>query len=188
MSIRNPKRRARLCAKVIQVALSKNAYSCSGDRARKLADYTRLNILHCERLKHDLQNSHKSFLLLAISIPTCAGWSNIVTYTDSAAFLAALPGSAATLDFDSQAVATPIPSGSSLGGITFTYSIAGLTMQVVDNFDTTSGSNSLGLNDPGNFNQFIAGDGFDLNSGSLRPWSCTLSPLRIPCSPATFKS
>jgi len=85
-----------------------------------------------------------------------------LTFTDPVAFFAALPGAASTLDFDGSLVRTSIPSGNALAGITFSYSIAGLAMAVVDDFDTTSPANYLGLNNPGNFDQFIAGDSFDM--------------------------
>ena len=65
------------------------------------------------------------------------------TYTDSAAFNAALPGAASTLDFDSLPSGGLLPSGTTRDGVTFTYSIDGLTLKVTDAFDTTSGQNSL---------------------------------------------
>ena len=74
-------------------------------------------------------------------------------------------GSAQTLDFDSLASGTTMASGSSVGGITFTYSI-GPSMMVANDFLTTSGTNYLGLDDPGNYNQFIAGDEFTLSFAS----------------------
>ena len=47
---------------------------------------------------------------------------------DSSSFAAALPGPAQTVDFDSTAAGTLLPSGSTLDRVTFTYSIAGLAM------------------------------------------------------------
>jgi hypothetical protein len=64
------------------------------------------------------------------------------------------------LDFDGLAPGTLLPSGSTQGGVTFTYAIAGLTMKVVDTFSTTSGANSLGLT--GGDDAFLDGDTFDL--------------------------
>lgn len=64
------------------------------------------------------------------------------------------------LNFDSLAAGTLIPSGSSQGGITFTYSIAGLTMKLTNAFSTTSGANSLGLT--GGDEAFLDGDAFNL--------------------------
>ncbi len=89
-----------------------------------------------------------------------------VAYSDQASFFSALPGGSQTLDFESLSSGTLIPSASVVGGTTFTYSISGLDMIVASDFDTTSGSNSLGLNDAGNFNQFVAGDEFDLSFSS----------------------
>ena len=100
--------------------------------------------------------------LCAFVLPLSAN-AAIVTYTDEASFLAALSGPASTLGFDSTAVGTLIPSGNSLGGVTFTYNISGLDMKVVNDFDTTSPSNYLGLDDAGNFDLFIAGDEFSMS-------------------------
>ena len=83
-------------------------------------------------------------------------------YTTRAAFLAALAGAPTVVDFESAAPGTAIPSGSAFEGVTLQYAIAGgLTVQVVSNFDTTSGANALGLDDPGNFDQFLDGDELD---------------------------
>lgn len=86
------------------------------------------------------------------------------TYTDQTSFLGALSGPTSTLNFDSTASGTTISSGSTLGGITFTYSIGPppTDMMVATGFDTTSGSNYLGLDDAGNYDQFIDGDQFTL--------------------------
>jgi hypothetical protein len=101
--------------------------------------------------------------MLVLSVSANAA---IVTYTDEASFLTALSGPTSTLDFDSTGVGTLIPSGDSLGGITFTYNISGLDMKVVNDFDTTSPNNYLGLNDAGNFDLFIAGDEFSMSFAS----------------------
>jgi hypothetical protein len=100
-------------------------------------------------------------LLLSVSANAA-----IITYTDEASFLAALSGPASTLDFDSTSVGTLIPSGNSLGEVTFTYNISGLDMKVVNDFDTTSPNNYLGINDAGNFDLFIAGDEFSMSFAS----------------------
>lgn len=97
---------------------------------------------------------------LLLSVSTNAA---IITYTDEASFLAALSGPASTLDFDSTSVGTLIPSGNSLGEVTFTYNISGLDMKVVNDFDTTSPNNYLGLDDAGNLDLFIAGDEFSMS-------------------------
>ncbi len=102
---------------------------------------------------------------LALCLASGVSAAAFVPYTDQASFLAAAGASAQTLDFDSLASGTTMASGSSVGGITFTYSI-GPTMMVANDFLTTSGSNYLGLDDPGNYNQFIAGDEFTLSFAS----------------------
>jgi hypothetical protein len=56
-----------------------------------------------------------------------------------------LLGGPGTLDFDSLPPGTLLLSGSAQDGGTFTYAIGGLTLEVTDAFDTTSGQNSLGL-------------------------------------------
>jgi hypothetical protein len=63
-----------------------------------------------------------------------------------------------TLNFDTTAVGTLIPTGSTLQSITFTYALNGLQLFVADDFDTTSGTRYLGVDDPANFNQLVAGD------------------------------
>lgn len=97
--------------------------------------------------------------------------SAVTTYTDQAAFLAALPGGAPpfTLDFEAQTPGDVVLSGDTLGGITFTYSIDDgdggfLNMIVSSAFDTTSGDNYLGLDEAPD-NTFIAGDGFTMTFG-----------------------
>lgn len=90
------------------------------------------------------------------------------TYTDPAAFLAALPGAANRLDFDSSAAGALIPSGSSLGGLTFTYNFGGGSLVATDGnqfggggpFDTTSGANFLGTD---NSDLIIDDDDFTLD-------------------------
>jgi hypothetical protein len=67
------------------------------------------------------------------------------TYVDSSAFLAALGGPSATLDFESVPDGTLLPSGSALDDITFSYALGGETLKVTAAFDTTSGTRSLGL-------------------------------------------
>jgi hypothetical protein len=98
------------------------------------------------------------FGLAALTPPNSA--QATLGFTDPAAFAAALPGPAQTLDFESLPPGALIPSGSGAGGVTFTYSIAGLTMEVTNAFSTTSGTNSLGLT--GGDDAFQDGDAFDL--------------------------
>lgn len=84
----------------------------------------------------------------------------LVTYTDQAAFMAALPGPANILDFDSLFAGTTIADGGTVDGITFNYDFGGGQMQVSDAFDTTSPPNYLGTDDAGVFQD---GDDFDLS-------------------------
>ena len=83
-------------------------------------------------------------LVLAL-LGASTGHALAATYTDSSSFRAALPGPATTLDFESTAAGTLIPSGTSLDGITFTYGLSPEMLNVTDAFDTTSGTNALGL-------------------------------------------
>ncbi len=98
--------------------------------------------------------------------------SAVMTYTDPAAFYAALPGvgPSSTLDFESQTTGVPVLSGDTLDGITFTYTIFDdpppdtLDMIVSSGFDTTSGSNYLGT-DNGDDEIFKSGDKFTMSFG-----------------------
>jgi hypothetical protein len=88
-------------------------------------------------------------------------------FTDPASFftaIAGLPGSASTQDFESLAAGTTIPSGGTVGGITFS-SLIGLDMIVSTGFDTTSGANYLGLDD-GADEVFIALDLWEMGFSS----------------------
>jgi hypothetical protein len=96
--------------------------------------------------------SHSKIALL-ISLVTLVGvpTASATPFTDPALFSAAvslLPASSTTLDFESVAVGTTIPSsGGSLGDITFASST--LDLIVSTGFSTTSGDGYLGLDDGG---------------------------------------
>ena len=83
----------------------------------------------------------------------CAGvaGADVATFTSRTAFDAAIAElqDVQTLDFDGVPNETLIPSGSSLDGVTFTYTIAdqlgSYELLVIDSFETTSGLQSLGL-------------------------------------------
>lgn len=100
------------------------------------------------------------------------GNAALMTFTDQASFLGALPGAANTLDFDSQAAGTTIASGSAVGGITFNYDFGGVSMAITDGdqfgaggpFDTTSGSNFLGTDD---LDIFQGNDLFSMSFGPV---------------------
>ncbi len=101
--------------------------------------------------------AHHHWALAALSVVIFAstGHAAPVTYTNQADFLAALPGPASTLDFDSVAAGTLIAPGGAVGGITFSYNFGVTSMAVTDGnqfggggpFATTSGSNFLGTDD-----------------------------------------
>ena len=65
-----------------------------------------------------MNKSHLLNALCAAAVVFASSTSNatLITYTDQAAFMAALPGPASTLDFDSVAAGTLIPSGNAAGG------------------------------------------------------------------------
>ena len=96
-----------------------------------------------------LRFSRQGGLVLTVFLFSGASHAVTTTYTDRAAFMAALPGAANTLDFDSGTAPFTINSGDTLGGITFSYSFAtpSVTMQVSSSADTgyatTSGTNFL---------------------------------------------
>jgi hypothetical protein len=73
-------------------------------------------------------------------------------YTDQPTFLAALPGSPITVNFDTASTADAlIASGNALGGITFSYSFGGVSLKVStvsgSSYSTTSSPHFLGTDD-----------------------------------------
>lgn len=102
--------------------------------------------------------------LLAVALPARAATD---FYTSRAAFLAALGGPPTVVDFEAGTPGTILPSGSSFEDVTFGYAFDhGFQLQIVSNFDTTSGANALGLDDPGNFDQLLDGDEIDFGLAS----------------------
>jgi hypothetical protein len=100
--------------------------------------------------KSQLQVALCAILALVGSVANAA----LVTYTNQATFIAALPGTATTLDFESVTAPFIINSGDTLDGITFTYNFGPgkpVDMQVSSSTDTgyatTSGTNFLGTTD-----------------------------------------
>jgi hypothetical protein len=68
-----------------------------------------------------------------------------------------------TLDFEALPAGTPLASGSTVSGITFTFSLVGsFDLVVANTFDTTSGDNYLGVNDGGD-ELFFSGDALTLS-------------------------
>jgi hypothetical protein len=87
---------------------------------------------------------------------------SVTPFTSKAAFDAATAGLAnvAVLDFDGVAAGTLIASDTSLDPIGFSYAITGgAQLVVIDDFATTSGTNSLGIT--GDLS-FLAGDAFSM--------------------------
>lgn len=82
--------------------------------------------------------------LLALA-PVRTARGQTTTFTQAAAFAAALPGTPMTHDFDGLAAGTELPDGTVLGPITFRYALSGASLKVTDALETTSGPNSLGL-------------------------------------------
>jgi hypothetical protein len=101
-------------------------------------------------------------LSLLLSLPGAAGAAP-VTHSDSAAFVAALPGAPTTATFDGLSSGLVIAPGASADGITFSYGFGGVDLIVTDGtaaagggpFDTTSAPNFLGTND---FDVLLDGD------------------------------
>jgi hypothetical protein len=91
--------------------------------------------------------------------------ASLVGYTSKASFDAATAGfsDVQTVDFDAEPSGTAIPTGSSLGGLTFGYDIPGYTLTISDVFGTTSSPNYLGLDNPDT--AFNLGDSFTIGTG-----------------------
>jgi len=102
--------------------------------------------------------------LLPALLLNVARADTVSLFTDRAAFTAALPGPAQTLDFDSMSAGDIIGNGNAVNGITFTYDVlAGFDvslMVVSDIYETSSAPNFLGTDD-GYVLQ--GGDAFDLS-------------------------
>ncbi|MFI5315674.1 MAG: PEP-CTERM sorting domain-containing protein [Myxococcota bacterium] len=111
----------------------------------------------------------KRTLAVAVAIPalwlTSSPHAALIGYTSKAAYDAATAGfsDAQTVDFEGVASGTSIPSGSTISGLEFTYSIPGYSLQVSSTFGTTSGSNYLGLDNPDT--AFNLGDSFSIQFG-----------------------
>jgi hypothetical protein len=104
-----------------------------------------------------------SLLLAGLVQHSGVAQAALITFTDRALFEAALPAPFTTLTFDSLAAGTLIGEGETVEGIAFDYDLFtsfGISMQVLDDFDTTSAPNYLGTDDGGVFQD---GDGFGLS-------------------------
>ena len=100
--------------------------------------------------------------LTALSAACRATPAGYQSASDFAAAIAGLSG-VQTVDFESVPSGTTFASGSGTGGLTFTYAIAGQTLQVSSTFGTTSGTNYLGLDNPDT--AFYLGDSFTIDFG-----------------------
>lgn len=106
--------------------------------------------------------SHAAFAFVLAATVAVEASAEVTTYTDRDSFEAAVAAlePRASLDFDTLAGGTLIPSGTTVGDFTFSYAIAGADLVVVDAFATTSGANSLGAT--GEDQALLASDAFDL--------------------------
>lgn len=77
----------------------------------------------------------------------CPLKADIVQYTNVNSFLSGVTATPYIETFDSLAPNTILETGSSLNEITFQYDFGGVELQVIDTYDTVSGSNSLGTTD-----------------------------------------
>lgn len=107
----------------------------------------------------------KEFLFISLLFfITSTSHAALLTFTDQASFLAALPGPSNTLDFDSLSAGTTIANGETVEGITFNYNFGGVQMKVSNTYDTTSSPNFLGTTDADILQD---GDDFDLSFGPV---------------------
>ena len=108
-------------------------------------------------------------ITVALTLSLSGPVSHAAMFDTEAAFLVALTGTTSTLDFEAQANGDLIPSGSSVGGLQFDYTIptgvGGETMQVTNEYHSPSGapSNTLGLNNPFPDDVFFDGDTFTVS-------------------------
>ena len=81
-------------------------------------------------------------VLMAVPVPVGAQG-----FTSRNAFLAALPGTASTLNFDALSAGSTIASGNGTGGVTFTYNFGGQLLKVTTAYPAPSPTRSLGTTD-----------------------------------------
>jgi len=103
-----------------------------------------------------LRLSFTLLLSLATALPASAA---ITTFTDRAAFMAALGATpSATIGFDGVAAGTVIPNSSLFDGVGFAFSDPAFDLKVLTGFDTTSSPNFLGVADGSPSGPFLPGD------------------------------
>lgn len=99
--------------------------------------------------------------VLILGLGVTSAPAQFVTYTDQAAFLAAIPSGSTTTTttFDSLTSGTTVANGTAIDGITYTFNpaVAGDQLQITNRFATPSSPNSLGTDVTGNFNQITGG-------------------------------
>jgi hypothetical protein len=100
--------------------------------------------------------------LIALSAASGATPTGYQSESDFAAAISGLSG-VQSVDFESVPTGTTFSSGTGTGGLTFTYAIAGQTLQVSSTFATTSGTHYLGLDNPDT--AFYLGDSFTIAFG-----------------------
>jgi len=90
-------------------------------------------------------------LVIALMLVIKAAPAAPVPHTQYANFIATLPGGPITLTFDGTTPNSLIPSGFSLGGITFAYDFGGVSLKIATEIDTgystTSSPHFLGTDD-----------------------------------------
>jgi hypothetical protein len=108
-----------------------------------------------------LHKTRRTFTVatLSLAVTFSAQASVVTTYNDASTFNTDIIGLDTTVcDFESISAGDVVGDGDSLCGMTFDYDLAGLDLTVNNEFDTTSGTNYLGV-DGGDF---WLGDSFDL--------------------------
>jgi hypothetical protein len=107
----------------------------------------------------------KLLVFAALTALSAASGATPTGYQSESDFAAAISGLSGvqSVDFESVPTGTTLSSGTGTGGLTFTYAIAGQTLQVSSTFATTSGTHYLGLDNPDT--AFYLGDSFTIAFG-----------------------
>ncbi|GJL74087.1 hypothetical protein [Nitrosomonas sp.] len=131
------------------------------------------NTIHTNEvmLQKIMRNDILPLVVGLILLFMCAtGHAVTMTFTDSSAYQAALPGSSSIVNFDNVTAGTKIPDGTASQGIIFTSNVDNIIgrsgLIVADNFLTTSPLNFLGVDD-GFSNEFLLGDELTLRFKNL---------------------
>lgn len=111
-----------------------------------------------------MRSTTKKAILIAVVAAFAALPAFADSFTTNSSFFAAISGlTPTTANFDSDPVGN-ITQGGTVDGITFTYTVNGGagSLAVQNLFDTTSGTNYLGSNDPGT-GALFPGDTFTMS-------------------------